>query len=271
MLGHGIQIQKRKGLYNTVDPVAQGYYDYLNTVNGGQVDYNSLYSVSNDQALSNFDTHFSSIRAFGYLNELNHYFPYFGGTAATHSVCAIDLAQELLFVNSPVHSANGVTLNGTTQYIDPQNTPSNDADQDSAHLMELFIGSGTHGFGCRDTSPSMWGSATATNKICDLNSAANRINVSNSATNNPFIISRTTDSRVDLYYDGTSIGNDTTFTAVALPTNYSTTFGARNLEGTIGLYANGDIRSSSIGTGLTAAQASHFNSQIKALQTAFGR
>lgn len=257
------------------DADAEAYYNALVVANGGDIDAMTLYGISLDALKSAIDDDFINNKADGVFSKLVHYWPYIGGTAATHAVDAITLDSLMTFVGAPIHGANGVTLNGTTQYINPNNNPNVDAFKDDNHLMQLYIGTDTsYAAGCRDgvTSKSLWMAESGGNKLTDnTNAGSIRINVPNVVKNKVMISTRINVNRVDLYLDGLSIGNSTANNGAGSMSTRPTYFGARNLDGVADVYSLGDIRSSSVGLGLIASEALGFTDNIKALQTALGR
>lgn len=254
------------------DSDANNYYNALVTANGGDIDSQTLYSISLDTFKTAINTLFISLKADGTYSELVHFYPIAGGTANTHSVCAIDAAEELTYVGSPTHGADGITLNGTTQYIDSGNTPENDVGSHDNHLMQLFDTVDTnYGFGSRNASNEAFlFIMVGTNKIMDNTSSGVRLTVADSVLDKVNIITRVSNVDGQIYVDGSSIGTVTT-AASDDPPSASTWFGAWNNNGSPSAYGAGDVRSASIGTGLSSSQASTLTNAVTAFNTSLGR
>ena len=256
----------------SIDADAQAYYDALNTENGGQVDYNTLYGISNSAALTAFSNFAAGCKTDGVYSLLTHLWPMFGGTAATHAVCFIDAASELTYTGLPTHSASGVTLNGTTQYINCNNDPSVDTAALDNHLMMWFDTVDTvYGFGSRNASDeSLVYIQNGANALGDDTDAANRLTAANSNLDEVNMLTRVSLTDLQIYVDGSSIGTQTAINTGSLPTA-ETTLGAWNNNGSPVAYGAGDVKAGSIGDGMTATQAANFTTRLKTLNTTFGR
>lgn len=260
---------------SSIDADAQAYYDALNTANGGQVDYSSLYSISNETALNAYSDFAVGCKADGVYSLLHYLWPMFGGTAACHVVDFIGAASQGSLVGFPSSGAQGTTLNGTSQYFD------------TGVAMSTYLSQNDNSIGCLlnnsvDTVYSMgaisdgstkalWMSCAGANKVTDnTNGGAVRLTVANSVLEKIIISTRVDANDIQMFVDGSSIGTNTTANSGGVPTN-NAYFGARNNLGTADAYGAGDLQLAFLGQGLTPTQASNLTTRIKTLNAVFGR
>lgn len=280
MLGLGINIFKNKTLepggFSFSDSDAEAYYNALSTANGGDIDASSLYSITLDALKSAINTLFVDLKADGIFSGLVRLYPFVGATAATHAINAVNATTDLLFVNTPTQDSSGLTLNGTTQYANLNNTPSSELTNYDNHLMaDLAITGYDFAFGSRDAilevdyfyfNSSFWLFDNP-----DTSVTGGRLST---ATENNFngnvIGTRTSNTHSALYKDGALHGTNNTMVTTDLPEN---TFflGAWNNEGTPAQYGNCTIRAASIGASLDATESSDYSTIISTFNTTLGK
>jgi len=212
-------------------------------------------------------------------------YPFVGGTASTHKFnfmnsADTDAAFRILFNGSVTHTSNGVQGNAINGFLDTRLNTSTNLTKTSAHLS-LYIrnnpvvplgrydmgnasnaglttdptyliaryNTGIAAFGLADSSYAT--SAASTNSIGFWNGATNG------------------SSAQVLYRNGTSYATGTAG-AGAFANNNLYIAGA-NANGTLAFPTDREYAFSSIGDGLSSAQASTFYTLVQGLQTTLGR
>jgi hypothetical protein len=212
-------------------------------------------------------------------------YPFVGGTSSTHKFnfmnsADTDAAFRILFNGTVTHTANGVQGNGTNGFLDTRLNTSTNLTKTSAHLslyirnnpavpvgrydmgnaLDLAMGSnptyliaryntGSAFFGLADSSYGT--GAASTNSTGFWNGATN------GGTTQVF------------YRNGTSYATGTA--GAGSFANNNLYIGAANGGGTAVFFTDREYAFSSIGDGLSGAQASTFYNLVQALQTTLGR
>lgn len=279
MLGLGIDIFKNKATsgFSFTDVDAKAYYNALATANGGDIDSNSLYGISLSVFKQEIDDLFISLKVDSTYSKITRMYLFLGGTAATHAINAINATPELTYVGSPTHDATGMVLNGTTQYASMNNDPSSDcATDDDAHISFWGITSTTNGLiGSFDTGRLyiFATSPSGTLYVAPSNDSGARVSETGTTYYDKLLIaSRTSNTLLTAYKDGTSVGTAGAANTYVLPTSPSF-IGQVSSSGTplTGEYFDGNVQFSSIGDGISSTQASTLNSAVTTLNTALGR
>lgn len=264
--------------YKFVDANAEAYYDAMATAYGGNLDA-SIYSLTLDQLKEGIDLDILNNKSGGVWSNLTRYYPFIGGTAATHAINAVSAASELSYVGSPTHGAQGTTLNGVSQYAKMNNTPSADCAPGDAHIM-IFpnVTSGnTFSVGSRDSSANAlflraFGGTTKQTDNLDGVTGNGRLTVASGVNlSKVHISSRTTTTLLHMYVDGSSIGNNTGPSLSSAGSTYGSLIGAWDNVGSPIHLLQGDLKAGSIGYGLTGAEASSFTNNLNTLNTLLGR
>lgn len=277
MLGLGIDIFKNKptGVFSFSDVDAANYYMAITAVNGGDIDSNTLYGVDLVTFKQAINTAFVSLKSASIYTKLQKWFPVLGGTDVTHAIDAIALGSDISFVGSPTQNANGIVLNGTTQYVNASFTMGDFTSfKTSNHLMQYHINNaGTFGYGVIQTSSRIWNHSTVSNLTADnVLAGVARITVANTAINGMMVTSRTSTTDHKVYTNGVLKGTATgDVTGSTIATTQNIFFGAYNNSGTTASYLNGTIQNMSIGAGLTETDVTNFNTIVQTLNTTLGR
>jgi len=212
-------------------------------------------------------------------------YPFVGGTATTHKYNLkdprdLDAAFRLVFNGGWTHSSNGATPNGTNGYADTKFNPfSNSLTTASANLSYYARTQATTSdpaeIGNFQTS-ALTGlvlqskSSSLTNRyFYGFSNAASRIVAT--APVGYMMGSSISNTRRDLYFNGTSVANNTTTDNTTF-LNYNLFLGAANINNSsVSSYSNSQCAFSSIGDGLTDTEAANLYTRVQAYQTALSR
>jgi hypothetical protein len=225
-----------------------------------------------------------SLKANSLYTKFQALYPFLGGSASTHKYNAINpldtnAAFRLSFTGGWTHSSNGALPNGTTGYADTFFTPSvNFSSANSTHLSfySRTAANATHrDFGCyvNADNPCMCLGSNITPLLLsdNLNFNTNRINSAVTNTQKLLINTRTSSTVHKAFRNATQIGSTGTTAVGALPTisiylgaSNATAFGVSN-------YSTKQYAFASIGTGLSDAEVTIFNTIVETFQTALSR
>jgi hypothetical protein len=212
-------------------------------------------------------------------------YPFVGGTASTHrwnfmNAADTDAAFRILFNGTVAHTANGVQGNGVNGFLDTRLNTLTNLTKTSAHLS-LYIRNnpavpiGRYDMGNASnvdlsTNPtyliSRYNTGVAFFGIADVSysttaASTNSIGFWNGATNGS--------SAQILYRNG--ISYTTGNAGAGLFANNNIYIGAANGNGTLKFPTDRQYAFSSIGDGLSGAEASTFYTLVQSLQTTLGR
>lgn len=275
MFGVGFYIPDQiAGGFTFSDADAQNVYDTLVVENGGDLDA-SIYSLSLDALKQGIQDVFTTVKSDGTFTKLNALGLIVGGNAQTHAVDAISAASLFSMVGSPLHGKNGVTLNGSSQYINTNVDSSTfQTINDGSCLfygnmttvpatLNAFMGSrnsGSAGFRLWETIADVmemqFGSGTTL--------ATSAVPYSNKT-----YIVNVESGVLKIYEDNVEIASFSP-TSGAVPTAHWFV-GAYDNSGTPLNFTAGDIRSFALGTNLTVSQVATLNSALKTFNTLLGR
>jgi hypothetical protein len=213
------------------------------------------------------------------LSKFSAVYPFLGGLAASH---AIDLMGNypIAWSGSVTHNANGILGDGSTGYGMTGIIPSTDENMliNSSHLSAYHnqnpaVGQGTT-IGCHDGTRYLYHSATRLVDQIDyyyVNTAVG--NFASPAAGNPpdgfFVVNREISTHQDLYQNGTRTSNHAA-TSTGLPTKEIYIL-AQNSNGSAFAYAIDQLGFASVGSGLTSAEITTFNTAVEDYQTALSR
>jgi len=218
------------------------------------------------------------LKYYGLWTKQRAIYPVVGGVAASHAVnLKTPGTYNLTFTAGWVHSANGMTPNGTSDYA---NTGLNSNTQipTSGHLSYYSrtqtISSNESDIGSIDTGISP-------NQTCFILSAATSIQTrfgsgliiatKNTTDNRGFIMSsRLNATSLKLYINGNVEASNLTTNPQVTP-NLNIYLGARNFNGTAGGYTTKQLAFASIGDGLTDTDALNFYTIVQRYQTNLSR
>lgn len=256
-----------KNIYNRYSDFDAKQFMYASGISNNQIK-DAIYRLCIDLKMAGIFTKCTAI------------YPFVGGTATTHRFNLrdprdLDAAFRLQFFGGGTHSANGYQPNGTNGYA-------------NTFLVPNILTSNSHHFSA----------------YCRTAQTANAVVVGATNTLLPSYVQLNVSTGTGLFYYsgalttevGTALSNSTGFfvgTTRAsndrktfrngaqqgqLTTSINTTYnalnvfiGARNTDGTAGQFSSQQLAFTSIGLGLTDAEAATYNSIVQSFQTTLGR
>ena len=190
-------------------------------------------------------------------------------------------AFRLNFSTGWTHTSSGTTPNGISAYADTFIIPSTSLTLNSTHLSTYIrtnaVTSGGIIFGAVNTvQPAALQCSVYSNNNGSIYDCYNsttgqgRLLGSNVADSRGFaLFTRSSSNSSKIFWKNSNIGSITT-TGGGLPNAYNIVYGARTTDGTIGSYDSRQYSFSSVGTGLSDAEASSFYTRVQNLMTYFG-
>lgn len=245
-------------------------------IDSDAVAFNNAAGITNSTQADAINTLVSSLKSNNLWTKFNAIYPFVGGSASSHKFNLkdprdLDAAFRLSFVGGWTHSANGALPNGTNGYANTFLNPNAILSLTSSHVS---IYSRTLNVGVEVEL----GAFDGTN-FTQLRSAANAVLGSTSSILN---FTTTTDARGfwvatkratndrEAYRNGATQTTVTTNDAAPYP-NLNIFLSARNDSGTAAVYSNKQLAFASIGSGLTDAEVTTFNTLVTTFQTTLGR
>ena len=224
------------------------------------------------------------LKAYGLWNKLKAIYPFVGGTANTHKFNLkdprdVDGAFRLSFIGGWTHDSNGALPNGTNGYGNTFLNPFNTLPYNNTHLsyytstsavlfnqreFSIYVGGGTPVFAIGTNSNLM---------ISDqYDSSGQRISTTMTDGRGLICASRTAGNVHKAYQNGVQLGATNTGTSTQTLPNANLFLGAGNFTGAgIGQYSTKRYLFSSVGDGLTDADAANLYTAVQAYQTTLGR
>lgn len=261
------------------DTDAENYYNSLTAANGGsEVDASTLYSITQDQLKGGIQDYFIAAKASGYYAGGIHWYPFIGGTAATHAVNAITAASVLTYGGSaaPTHSALGFVTNAAQQqFADINNDFRNEIAGGFNWSMAVKTNASNSAIsmGSRDLAAEGAAIRRFNNTLSGYcNDGQFQLGAVPTTFDHMVNISRRGQADASLYVDGVE-SSTLTNNAVAssLPTNSSTKINAWDNNGTNLNHVTGNTTMAWIGEGMTSSQVSDQVSHQNTLDTLLGR
>ncbi len=214
-----------------------------------------------------------NLKAYGIWTKMKAIYPMVGGTATTHKFNLkdprdLDAAFRLVFNGGWVHSSTGAKPNGTNGYADTYYVPSvNLTDINSNHISYYSRTNATGGI-------EMGGGPIP---LVDLviKGGESMWNMASFAYYPPqtdsrnFLINTRTGANLFKFIKNGSVITTSTSAAGTTKPNVSYYLGKRNYPG--GPWSTKECAFSSIGDGLTDAEATNFYTAVQAFQTTLGR
>lgn len=213
-------------------------------------------------------------------------YPFVGGTATSHKFNLkdprdLDVAYRLVFNGGWTHSSTGALPNGTTAYADTKLAPSAVLTNFSLHLSHYSrtqdSANTSHDIGSETATSAnnldlfqYFAGSVLKKGFIDGAYPSNAVQVNNTNTLGFQIGSRTSNVLQSLFFNGSLIGTNTTTKTLGYPST-NMVLAATNTIGTISAYSSKEIAFSSIGDGLTDADAAAFYNAVQAYQIALGR
>lgn len=212
-------------------------------------------------------------------------YPFVGGTATTHKFNLkdprdLDVAYRLVFNGGWTHSATGALPNGTNGYADTKLNPTS-ALTSLSHLSYYSRTDSTRSElnGGQDdqtsTSAQMYILGNKTTDVFSLSSNdAQRVTSSSTSTLGLYLVSRTSSTSLKGYKNASNVGTNISSSTGAKP-NINMYIGAFNYKNSGGAftiyYGNKECAFSSIGDGLSDAEATAFYNAVQTFNTTLGR
>jgi hypothetical protein len=224
------------------------------------------------------------LKTYGIWSKCKAIYPFVGGSASTHKwnlkdARDLDAAFRLVFSGGITHSSTGALFNGTTGYGDTKINSSSQLTKSSTHLS-LYVRN-------NNNSGSPYDIANADNIIMTSNPtylitryssnmafvgiADESYGTSAASTNSTGFWCGATNGGTSqvLYRNGSSYATGTAGSGSLA--NRNLFLGAANAGGAADFFSNKEYAFASIGSGLSATEASNFNTAVQAFQTTLGR
>ena len=214
------------------------------------------------------------MKAAGIWTSMKAVYPMVGASAAA---CAQNLKSSSFtgtFSSGWTFASTGVTPNGTSAYMNTGLNPSTQLTQNNVSVS-FYSRTNSDGvrcdIGCADSAAGLKTIAIyarlSNNILADINSPSSRISVSNLNSTGFYLTRRTANNIFKLDKNSVNIGNNTTTDNAVMP-NFNIYLG--NIP-FFSQYSNRENAFTSIGDGLTDAQASAFYTNVQTFQTTLSR
>ena len=250
-------------------------------------------AITNTTQQSAIDTLVKSMKSANIWTKMKAIYPFVGGTANSHRFNLkdprdLDAAFRLTFSGGWTHSATGALPNGTTAYANTNLNPSTAISNGSSSHFSLYCNTNTfpsangtikiNGGYLSFPSPikifqlGFWrqGSGQASYYV-SLGGATDYIlNTSSPTTAGLNLVTRTSSTLMKFIQNNSILGSNTTSTSAGQP-NLNMYLGARNGDNVIDSYNNMPHQFTSMGDGLTDAEATAFYNAVQAYQTTLSR
>jgi hypothetical protein len=241
--------------------------------------------ITDQTQASAVNTLVTDLKSANIWSKMKALYPFVGGTAASHKFNLkdprdLDAAYRLVFNGGWTHTSTGALPNGTTGYantfLNPISTLTNLSHlsfysrTDSTNALMLGVQDDTIGGGAQ---MYLAGNKTTDAYSCS-NTDASIISVSSTSTTGMYIVSRTATASLKAYKNGINVGSHVSASFGALPNIpiFLGGFNYRNMGGASTFYyANKECAFSSVGNGLTDAEAANFYTAVQKYQTTLGR
>ena len=245
-------------------------------IDADAVAFNNAAGITSTTEANAIITLVSGLKSNNLWTKFNAIYPFVGGSASSHKFNLInsadtDAAFRLSFVGGWTHSANGAQPNGTNGYANTFLNPNAILSLTSTHVsvysrtlavgvaVELGSWDGTGFNQLRAAANAVLGSTTS---ILTFTTTADARGF--------WIASKRANNDREAYLNGvtqtTVTANDTT----AYP-NLNIFLGARNDSGAANVFSNKQLAFASVGSGLTDAEVTTFNTLITTFQTSLSR
>jgi len=223
----------------------------------------------------------SDLTTYGLTSKMKALYPFVGGTSTKHSYNFMNTAAfQITFNGGWTHSSNGAAPNGTNAYGDTGFNPiSNSLSTANCHLSYYARTSSTASDGAElgSYSSSLQTGPVLQAKSVDFQNryfyyffkkAANSVS---SAPTGLITGSSVSDTRRDIYNNGTSVANNTTTDTSSL-NNFNIYIGAANIDNSsVSSYSNAQCAYACIGQGLSSTDVSNLYTAVQAFQTTLSR
>ena len=261
--------------YTFTDTDAFNYWNGLTLANGTTIDASTVYGVTTDSLVTAIDNHVIQLKADGVWPNLVRYYPFIGGTDATHAIDMVSATSILTYggTNPPALDKYGMRINNEDgSYANANNDPSTELTLNDTHLMIYsFTADWDVSFGTIIGTDrlSLFSNSGITLSDVYKNSVASRASVADNHLNIadgsfPMMSSRRSSTDNSLYLNAVEI--DTTTGSDGALTASSILIGAIDLNGVPSYPTTGNICASSWGTALSAGEVTAFNTELKSFK-----
>jgi len=204
--------------------------------------------------------------------KFNAIYPFVGGDSTKHRYNFINtLTFQLTFNGLWIHSPTGALPNGTNAYANTGLLPSTVLSLNDTHLS-VYSRTNTNAgidIGAAITGNITYITARLTgNYIGNIHQSTNSL-VANANSQGHYLASRTASTTNTGYKNGSSILASTQLSTIRPSVNVY--LGARNINGTADNFSARELAMASIGSGLTAGEASTLYTLIQTMQTSLSR
>ena len=223
------------------------------------------------------DTLVTDLKGYGVWTKLKAIYPFVGGTATTHKFnlknpADTNAAFRLSFVGGWTHSANGALPNGTNGYADTflnANTMlTNASNHLSYYSRTSTVGGVVAEIGCSNTASNFLQVRSAANFV-----AGGVVILSFTSTANAqgFWLGSKENSALRKAFKNGILETISTTNNTTAYENLNVFIGARNDNGIAAFFSSKECAFSSIGDGLSDAEAANYYAAVQAFQTTLGR
>jgi len=268
---------------------AKGYLNYGRGFDSDAVTFLTATGITNIVQQKAINELVIDLKGYGIWTKQKALYPVVGGTSARHAVnLRTPGTYNLTFTAGWVHSANGMTPNGTSDYADTFLIPNTNLTSNSHHLSFYSRTNNTttgYELACQSiqASSTQYGymllaaRVSATSYYQQQTQNINAITPSEANTLGFYNGTRTSSTSFKAFKNGVLRGTNTNTASVIgsyLPIN-SIYLGAFNFNnnGAISTsdYSNRQCAFASIGDGLTDTEAANFYTAVQKFQTTLGR
>jgi hypothetical protein len=220
------------------------------------------------------------LKAASLWTKMHAIYPFVGGSSSSHSYNLKNTATFQITWNGTVtHNANGITPNGTTGWGDTGYNPNTSATTTDAHIAAYSRTSSTAASAEMGVTTSaavyvaLWCKYTDNKAYGDMwktAAATDEIGVTVTVSQGLFTCTRRSTTDMELYQNGTSLGNSTG-TGVGTRPNGNLGIGCLRSSGSVASPSSRNLAFASIGAGLSDSDVSNYYTAVQAFQTTLGR
>ena len=221
------------------------------------------------------------LKAANIWTKMKALYPFVGGTATTHKWNLkdprdLDAAFRIFWAGGVTHSSNGVQFGGVNGYADTRLNANSSMSINDFHISVYSRTNTavnyTYEIGVGNTASERLGLGLSwlsqLPEASAFSSVKNNIPNSGNRTDKYFILNKTSPSSFDLFANTSKTTN--TITTATKP-NLNLWIGAFNYQNTGYYYTDKSIAFSSVGDGLTDAEAANLYTAVQKYQTSLGR
>jgi hypothetical protein len=285
----GILVSSSTPVCLFTNPDAQTYWNALTVANGGIEVNGSIYGITTCSLKIAIDDWFNNIQALGIYGTFKAVYPYIGANSATHAVNAVNPGTfDLTFFGGPISNSTGTVFNGINQYANTGLVPTIDLtlydEQITSYTISqtipsfgssIFMGARTSlSVGNNRIELSLASTGTLRGTMYNTSSfscqAPSNINYTAAAPSEFYMLSRDTNSSMNLWKSGVSVGSTLGLCCGVHPA-FSIYIGAMNTAGVPQNFSNGATGFNAIGSSINGGNAANYTTITKTLMATLGR